>query len=117
MIDASLLVNRVTFYRAETERNEFGEEVQRWVPVCQTRARCVYKRGARALEMGEIWVPNTVSVLLRWRKGLDERMRFSWRNRFYQIESFFENMPEGRIDIVGNFIPGVTDDDIGEDNG
>lgn len=70
MIQAGDLRERVTFMRATTTTNDYGERVMAWAAVYSCRARVQFKKGSRALGEGEVWNPTTVAVTARYAPSL-----------------------------------------------
>lgn len=67
-------------------------------------ARVTYARGARALNYGESWMGNQISVLIRYTERINERSRIRWNGKLYQIDSFNGSRGEGTITITASKI-------------
>ena len=101
MIQAGDLRERVTFLRATTTTNDYGEQVMAWAAVYSCRARVQFKKGSRALGEGEVWNPTTVVVTVRhaaamgpgrefWRSVpqlMATGMRLEWMGQTYHIDA------------------------------
>ena len=106
MIQAGDLRERVTFYKVDTEKNGYGEQVAKWTAAYSCRARVQFKKGSRALGEGEVWNPTTVAVTVRYvaalgggrltRHGATGRKPGSFSNDFcphFSAAEFWEAAP------------------------
>lgn len=100
MLGAGMLDERVSFFRPQTYRNEYGEQVTEWALAYTCWARVQWKRGARALEDGEVWHSGAVSVTLRYTDKVDDGMRMAWNGSEYYIDSLNGSRSDGTLAIV-----------------
>ena len=85
------------------DRKELGGQQVEYIPLGDPKwARVTYQKGARALDMGDVWIPNGIVVTLRWTMGVTERCRLVWEGRTYQIESLNGSRHEGQWTIVAS---------------
>lgn len=106
-----MLDDRVGFFAPVVTRNEYGEQVTEWVSAYRCRARVQFKRGEKALGEGEVWLPRTIAVTIRWTDRVDERMRLYWDGKDYAIESLNGTRREGQMVIVASRVEGKEDGD------
>ena len=104
MLSAGSLEDRIVFVEAMNRTNEFGEEITTWSVAYRCRARVVYKRGSRALDCGEVWNPNTISVSIRYTRRVDEGMRIRWNGGEYHISSLNASRSSGDVTITAEKI-------------
>lgn len=97
MLSGGSLDDRVVFLRAAVSRNDYGEQVTEWAEAYRCHARVVFKKGEKALSDGEVWLPHTIAVTIRWTPRVDERMRLRWDGKEYAIESLNGTCREGQL--------------------
>lgn len=100
MINSGMLRDRIVMLAPTTSNNDYGEQAVTWADYYACRARVTYSKGQRAIDGGEIWLPNTIAVLMRYRSGLNDRMRLRWNGDLYRIDAMKSLHDEGRIDII-----------------
>ena len=100
MIESGTLTERIQFMSADITRDDYGGQVTSWNPTYACWAKVTYNKGARAITMGEIWLPNTISVLIRYTDKVDERQRMIWNNKTYRIDSLNSSKRDGSATIV-----------------
>lgn len=103
-ISAGLMTERVqVLVPVDDEPGEMGGQNVLWCPLGDPKkARVTYQKGARALDMGEVWLPHGIVVTIRWTLGVTERCRLVWNERTYQIESLNGSRREGMWTIVAS---------------
>lgn len=104
MISAGLLKDKIIPMKASVTRGSMGEQLEAWTEGPPIRAKVTYARGARALNVGEAWMGNSISVLIRYTRRIDDRSRFRWEGSLYQIDSFNGSYGEGSITITASKI-------------
>lgn len=130
MIQAGDLRERVTFLRATTETNDYGEQVMSWAAVYTCRARVRFKKGSRALGEGEVWNPTTVAVTARYAPSLGggalttqsgqllsasafwaqapvllaAGLRMTWRGQTYHVESVNLDGAQGEATVTASAV-------------
>lgn len=90
--------------RTEVTQNEIGEQTTAWTPMLTCWGTVKYQKGWRDMANGEVWLPNTVIITIRWRNDVDERMRIRWDNQDYYISSFNRSRDAGSITITATKI-------------
>lgn len=109
MINAGSLTDRVVLLEQTVRVGQYGERVQEWREWARCWARVTFRKGQRALEGGDVWLPRTVVVKLRWRAGVSERMRVVHDGRTYGIDSLNAQRSEGEIQLVCTRIDDTQD--------
>lgn len=130
MIQAGDLRERVTFLRATTTTNDYGEQVMSWAAVYTCRARVLFKKGSRALGEGEVWNPTTVAVTARYAPSLGggalttqsgqllststfwaqapvllaAGLRMTWRGQTYHVESVSIAGAQGEATVTASAV-------------
>lgn len=110
MISAGILTEKIIPLTATIRRGAMGEQLEDWTEGEFIRARVTYARGARALNFGEAWMANSISVLIRYTKRINDRSRFRWEGSLYQIDSFNGSYAEGSITITASKIDEGTNE-------
>nr|DAJ47721.1 MAG TPA: Putative head tail adaptor [Caudoviricetes sp.] len=101
MIDSGSLNDRIRFMEAVVGKGSYGDRViTGWNPVYSCWAKVTYNKGNRAISAGEVWLPNTISVLLRYNSKVNERHRVVWDGKTYRIDSLNASKKDGSITIV-----------------
>lgn len=90
MIQAGDLRERVTFYKVDTGKNGYGEQVAKWTAAYSCRARVQFKKGSRALGEGEVWNPTTVAVTVRYVSAMGGGRLTTQSGRLAKSASFSE---------------------------
>lgn len=104
MLSGGSLEDRIVFVEATNRVNGYGEEITTWSEAYRCRARVVYKRGSRALDCGEVWNPNTISVSIRYTRRVDDAMRIRWNGGEYHITSLNASKSNGDVTIIAEKI-------------
>ncbi|WP_455671693.1 phage head closure protein [Phocaeicola sp.] len=86
-MQAGLLREKITFYRNETIRDNFGGNSQSWVKAFDKRARVTFKNGQRKEIAGEIVNSTSNTFMIRYCKDITANMRIYYDGRKYKIES------------------------------
>lgn len=110
MIESGTLKDRISFLSVIKGRSEFGsQDSSNWAETVKKWAKVTYNKGARAINMGEMWLPNTISVLIRYDNRINERMRFRWNGSLYRIDSLNMSKSDGSGTIVATKLDEGTD--------
>lgn len=104
MLASGTLKDRITFSRTETTQNDIGEQTTSWTEVVTCWANVKYQKGWRDMANGEVWLPNTIIVTIRWRSNVDDRMRIRWDGQEYYISAFNRSRDAGSITITATKI-------------
>ena len=96
MIESGTLNDRIRFLSPVTIRNKYGEQLTSW--------ELSYSCWA-----GEVWLPNTVSVLVRYTNKIHDRQRIVWNDSTYRIESFNASKKDGSATIIATKIDEGTE--------
>lgn len=104
MLASGPLKDRITFLRTEVTQNDIGEQTTAWTPMLTCWGTVKYQKGWRDMANGEVWLPNTVIITIRWRNDVDERMRIRWDNQDYYISSLNRSRDAGSITITATKI-------------
>ena len=113
MITASTLTYRVGIYKPVTVRDTFGAQATVFEYVRDVWADVKYKKGSRALEHGEAWLPNTIEITTRLHADLTDHVRLKWDDKVYQIDSLNRDRFQGSMTIVATRIDEGTGDEGG----
>lgn len=105
MIDSGGLRDRLRWMRQVSAVQPNGEQLVTWEEAYRCRAKVTFKRGAQAIDCGEVWTEDTVSVLVRWTDRINERMRFVWDGKTYEIMSLNGRRTDGSLTVVGRRVP------------
>ena len=104
MVSAGILTEKIYPLNVTVTRGPIGEQLETWTTGAFLWARVTYARGARALNYGEAWMSNQISVLIRYTERINDRSRLRWNGRLYQIDSFNGSRGEGTITITASRI-------------
>lgn len=86
MVSAGYLDQRVEILKPEyIGRSIGGQQQVTWISEGTRAAAVKYLKGARLLEMGDVWLPSTVVVTMRWTDKVNERSVLVWNGRKYRI--------------------------------
>ena len=109
MIESGTLNDRIRFLSPVTIRNKYGEQLTSWELSYSCWAKVTYNKGVRAITAGEVWLPNTVSVLVRYTNKRHDRQRIVWNDSTYRIESFNASKKDGSATIIATKIDEGTE--------
>ena len=109
MIESGTLNDRIRFLSPVTIRNKYGEQLTSWELSYSCWAKVTYNKGVRAITAGEVWLPNTVSVLVRSSAASDVYKRQVWNDSTYRIESFNASKKDGSATIIATKIDEGTE--------
>lgn len=84
---AGRLNEAVRIWRPFVEVNEFGERVEEWRKIYDTRARVEYTGGSRQIEAGEMWNPYSKRFEVRSYVPVDEQCRVEWQGQLWRVLS------------------------------
>lgn len=104
MLASGTLKDRISFLRTEVTQNSIGEQTTSWEEALRCWANVKYQKGWRDMANGEVWMPNTIIVTIRWRDNVDERMRIRWDGQDYYISAFNRSRDAGSITITATKI-------------
>lgn len=104
MLASGTLKDRISFLRTEVTQNSIGEQTTSWEETLRCWASVKYQKGWRDMANGEVWMPNTIIVTIRWRDNVDERMRIRWDGQDYYISAFNRSRDAGSITITATKI-------------
>lgn len=107
--NAGAFSERVQLLRATAGTGQYGERVQTWELLATVWAKVTFKRGQRALDSGEVWLPNTIAVTIRQRKDVDERVRLVYQGDTYATDSLMRDRQSGTLQLVCTKIDDKTD--------
>ena len=100
MITASTLAYRVAILRPVTVRDIYGAQSVRYAYVRDVWADVKFKKGNRALDHGEVWLPTTIVITTRLHSDINERVRLRWDGKVYQIDSLNRDRINGSLTIT-----------------
>jgi SPP1 family predicted phage head-tail adaptor len=100
MIDAGKLRERVTVQIASGTTNALGETVLAWANSTAVWASVEGVSAREALAAGQQEVTVTHKVQLRYLPGLNQQMRFAWRNRTLEVASWLEHDNRRRHEAI-----------------
>lgn len=104
MLASGTLKDRIIFLRTEVSQNSIGEQTTSWEEALRCWANVKYQKGWRDMANGEVWMPNTIIVTIRWRDNVNERMRIRWDGQDYYISAFNRSRDTGSITITATKI-------------
>lgn len=104
MLASGTLKDRISFLHTEVTQNSIGEQTPSWEEALRCWANVKYQKGWRDMANGEVWMPNTIIVTIRWRDNVDERMRIRWDGQDYYISAFNRSRDAGSITITATKI-------------
>lgn len=113
MISASTLFHRIGILVPVVVRDTYGAQAVRYEFSRKVKADVRFKKGSRALEHGEVWLPNTIEITTRLHPDLTERVRLQWDGKTYQIDSLNRDPSARSITIVATRIDEGTGDEGG----
>lgn len=71
--------------------------------------RRLHIQRCEAITAGEVWLPNTVSILVRYTNKIHDRQRITWNDSTYRIESFNASKKDGSATIIATKIDEGTE--------
>lgn len=86
-IEAGKLDQRVTLQESTPTTDGFGQDVPAWSDVATVWARVEPLRGREFFQAGQMQASADVRITIRYRAGLNERMRVMWRGAPHEIVS------------------------------
>lgn len=116
MIESGSLNDRIRFVRPLIGTSEYGGRiVTGWNPVFDCWAKVTFNKGSRAISAGEVWLPHTISILMRYTPKVNERDRVIWNEKTYMIDSLNVAKKDGSVTIIATCIDeGTGEDEIKE---
>lgn len=100
---------RVTFQERTSSTNDFGEDVPTWSDVAEVWARVEPLRGREFFQAGQMQSSAEVRITVRWRAGLDEKMRIVWRGVPHEIVAPPIDVSGKQIDLEFMCASGLRD--------
>ncbi len=88
---AGILTELVTILRHSVRQNEFGEQVDTYVPSSTTRANIVPLSGSRTDVNSEIFYEHTYRFTIRKYVNVAEFDHILWKNKEYRILNIDED--------------------------
>lgn len=82
----------IELYHRETETNEYGEEVERYVLVRKTRAAINFRSKSRDLGLMEERMPGTYEMIVRSYVEVDDTSRVKWQGKTYHVTEWHEDL-------------------------
>jgi len=82
---AGKLDKRLTFQMSEPSKELTGEEINTWVDCFHAWANIDYKGGKEPYEADKKTAINEVTFKLRFRRGINEKMRILFNGEIYDI--------------------------------
>jgi SPP1 family predicted phage head-tail adaptor len=105
MISAGILNQRVEVLEAlNIRRSPTGGQIVDWGTLRHQWACVRYLRGTSALQQGEMWLPSSISVLMRYTAEITERNRLKWQSKTYKIVSLNGSKIDGTLTIVADLV-------------
>ena len=90
-MDAGALDNTITILHLVQTRNEFNEQVDKYQPVCNTRASIIDNSGGKRDENNETFYVYTKQFYVRRYVPVDEFDRVMWRDKMWNILSITDD--------------------------
>lgn len=101
MISAGTLNYRVELLSPTVTVDDYGQQTTAWSTFASTRANLIQQKGNRSTIGGEAWDAGQMTVIIRYRSGVNFRMRVRRldTNEVYQITNVATDVKEGSITI------------------
>ena len=61
-----------------------------------------WQKGARRLLEGDTTLYDTIMVRMRYTEAINDRCRFIWKGRYYEIESLYADYKENTVQITAH---------------
>lgn len=61
-----------------------------------------WQKGARRLLEGDTTLYDTIIVRMRYTEAINDRCRFLWKGRYYEIESLYADYKENTVQITAH---------------
>lgn len=61
-----------------------------------------WQKGARRLLEGDTTLYDTIMVRMRYTEAINDRCRFLWKRRYYEIESLYADYKENTVQITAH---------------
>lgn len=84
-MDAGTLYEKIQVLRLERTTNEFNEQLDMYVPCCETRAQVTPLSGGRRDVNHEVFYEHTYRFAVRRYVRIDEFDRILWREHQYRV--------------------------------
>ena len=105
MVSAGLLNQRIEVLKPlNVRRSPTGGQIVDFVTMRHQWASVRYLRGTSALQVGEMWLPSSISVLMRYTGEITERCRLKWEGKTYKITSLNGSRIDGTLTIVADLV-------------
>jgi phage head-tail adaptor, putative, SPP1 family len=98
---AGLLKQIIEIQAKTIIKDEYGADVETYLPFLTTRCDVRYKTGTKQLSEMEIFNDQTLEFNIRYRSGIDETMRIKFNGRLYKIVFINEIEYRKSLQIVG----------------
>ena len=92
-MQAGALSERITIESLEVTRNSIGEESKAWVTFAETWADVVTLRGQEFVAAMQAQFRVDIKVRVRYRAGINNRMRIQWRGQPYAVVEVMDGGP------------------------
>ena len=103
-MQAGLLKDIIELYKPSLTKNEFGEQIQEYIRVCETKSQVKFNSGNRGISNDEVVVNYTKIFLVRYYIQVNENYQIQWNNHRYRILSIEENRQHNYKQIIAELI-------------
>ena len=100
------LDRRITFQREEITQSPSGAPMRLWVDVATVWASFRPAMGKERYQAPQTLATRTGTWRIRWRTGIDEKMRFLFRGDVWQIDGLAEIGRREGLEITATAIEG-----------
>lgn len=94
------LNRRITIQAPGTARDAAGQPIAGWIDVATVSADVRQQSGLQAIKAGAPTTQLAASIRIRWRKGVDERMRVLYDGQVYTIATVIRDPRRVFMDLV-----------------
>lgn len=98
-MNAGRLKERISIWRNQGEKNDYGEKVGGWNMVSSVRAEATQQNARKAMASGEVIYPYMVIFLVRAYTDVKEGDRVLWKDKWYDVISCTERDIDRSITI------------------
>lgn len=103
-MQAGLLTESIKIYAPSTTCNDYGERIQDYTLIRQTRAKVDYSGGRKNIENNEVFFDYTKTFHIRYYVNINESMVIEWNGKKYRILSIEDVRKWNEKIITGELI-------------
>lgn len=103
-MQAGLLREYISIYKPQLSKNEYGEQIQEYERVYQTKSQVKFNNGNRGISNDEVVSNYVVTFIMRRYISIAENYIIQWYDRKYRILSIEDNRQYNYKSVIGELI-------------